>query len=396
MIMKDQTRQIKNLFELEAAKNEEEQRLLGVETDFAEGEGEEDQEIPYDADKIRVNSNVFSVFQTKRLIDRGMLDLMPAFQRKTVWDDRRKSLLIESLMLRIPIPAFYFDEDNNGRKTVIDGLQRLSAISGYMNGEFTLSGLQYLQEECGGLLFDELQQKYQTRIEDAQLTVNILDSRSPKNVKFDIFRRVNTGGIPLNAQEIRNVMASDSTRKFLLYMAESSEFLKATKNRVNDMRMDAQELCLRFIAFYRRYNPTTHMITDLKKTGIMLDECIETLNQLSEQEHDDIISAFKASMNKCAALFGEKAFTKPPKESIVNKVLFTSWAVVLTGYSCSIEKLQSLQSEAIRQLHNRLQSDAEYFMSVSSSTGTRASIKKQFETANQIMEELLNAESNSN
>ena len=212
MIMKDQTRQIKNLFELEAAKNEEEQRLLGVETDFAEGEGEEDQEIPYDADKIRVNSNVFSVFQTKRLIDRGMLDLMPAFQRKEVWDDRRKSLLIESLMLRIPIPAFYFDEDNNGRKTVIDGLQRLSAISGYMNGEFTLSGLQYLQEECGGLLFDELQQKYQTRIEDAQLTVNILDSRSPKNVKFDIFRRVNTGGIPLNAQEIRNVMASDSTR----------------------------------------------------------------------------------------------------------------------------------------------------------------------------------------
>lgn len=394
--MKKQTQQIKNLFDLEAAKSKQEQQLLGVEIDDADDEDEEDQEIPYAADKIRVNSSVFSVFQIKRLIDRGMLDLMPAFQRKEVWDDRRKSLLIESLMLRIPIPAFYFDEDNNGKKTVIDGLQRLSAISGYMNGEFTLSGLQYLQEECGSRLFDELQPKYQTRIEDAQLTVNILDSRSPENVKFDIFRRVNTGGIPLNAQEIRNVMASDSTRQFLLLMAESPEFLKATQKRVNDIRMDAQELCLRFVAFYSRYNPVTHTLTDLKKTGIMLDKCIETLNRSTEQERNSVFSAFKASMDKCAALFGEKAFRKPPKESLVNKVLFTSWAVVLTGYSCSTEKLRSLQGEAVRRLQDRLNSDSEYLMSVTSSTGTKASIKKQFETANQIMEELLNAATSSN
>lgn len=394
--MNKRARQIKNLSELESAKNEHEQLLLGIEIDDVDGEDGGDQEIPYAADKIRVISNVFPVFQIKRLIDRGMLDLMPAFQRKEVWDNRRKSLLIESLMLRIPIPAFYFDEDNNGKKTVIDGLQRLSAISGYMNGEFILSGLQYLQGECGGLYFNELQPKYQTRIEDAQLTVNILDSRSPENVKFDIFRRVNTGGIPLNAQEIRNVMASDSTRQFLLHMTESPEFLKATQKRVNDIRMDAQELCLRFIAFYSRYDSVTHILTDLEKIGIMLDKCIETLNQSTEQERNSISSAFKESMAKCAALFGKKAFTKPPKESLINKVLFTSWAVVLTGYSCSTEKLQSLQSKAVECLQNRLNSDSEYLMSVTSSTGTKASIKKQFETANQIMEELLNAEPSSN
>lgn len=396
--MKKQTRRIKTLFDLEAAKSEQEQQLLGIESDNTDDddEDEEGQEIPYAADKIRVSSNAFSVFQIKSLIDRGMLDLMPAFQRKNVWDNRRKSLLIESLMLRIPIPAFYFDEDNNGNKTVIDGLQRLSAINGYMNGEFTLTGLQYLQEECGGRRFEELQPKYQIRIEDAQLTVNILDSRSPEKVKFDIFRRVNTGGIPLNAQEIRNVMASDSTRQFLLLMAESPEFLRATQKRVNDIRMDAQELCLRFVAFYSRYDPVTHMLTDLKKTGIMFDECIETLNLSTEQERNCIFSVFKASMDKCAALFGEKAFTKPPKESLVNKVLFTSWAVVLTGYSCSTEKLYSMQGEAVRCLQDRLNTDPEYLMSVTSSTGTKTSIKKQFETANQIMEELLNAATSSN
>lgn len=334
--MKEQVRRVKNLSELEAAKKEHEQLLLGIDLDDIEGEDEDEQEIPYAADKIRVNSNMFSVFQIKRLIDREMLDLMPAFQRKEVWDNRRKSLLIESLMLRIPIPAFYFDEDNNGKKTVIDGLQRLSAISGYMNGDFALSGLQYLQKECGGCLFDELQQKYQTRIEDSQLTVNVLDSRSPKNVKFDIFRRVNTGGVPLNAQEIRNVMASDSTRKFLLRMAGSSEFLKATKNRINDMRMDAQELCLRFIAFYNRYDPVTHTINDLQKTGIMLDECIEILNQSTDWERDNLFSVFKASMDKCAALFGEKAFTKPPKESLI---ICVSWmSMFMAGMICMIRK----------------------------------------------------------
>lgn len=394
--MGEQARKIKTLLELETAKSEHEQQLLGVEMDDAESEEEESQEIPYAADKIRVNSMIFSVFQIKRLIDRKMLDLMPAFQRKEVWDNRRKSLLIESLMLRIPIPAFYFDEDNDGKKTVIDGLQRLSAISSYMNGEFTLSGLQYLQDECGGCRFNELQQKYQTRIEDAQLTVNVLDSRSPENVKFDIFRRVNTGGIPLNAQEIRNVMASDSTRQFLLLMAKSPEFLKATQERVNDIRMDAQELCLRFIAFYYRYDSTTQTLSRLEKTGIMLDTCIETLNQSTEEERSNILGAFKASMDKCAALFGEKAFTKPPKESLVNKVLFTSWAVVLTGYSCPLEKLRLLQEKAVGRLKDRLIADKEYFMSVTSSTGTKTSINKQFETANQIMEELLNGEPDPN
>lgn len=385
-----------NLAELEAITAETQQQLLGIEGEVSEDEAIKDQEIPYDADKIRVDSKIFSVFQIKTLIDRHMIDLMPNFQRNLVWDIHRKSLLIESLMLRIPIPAFYFDEDNNSKKTVIDGLQRLSAINSYMNNEFALTGLQYLQEDCGGLLFDELRQKYQTRIEDAQLTVNILDSRSPVNVKFDIFRRVNTGGVPLNAQEIRNVLASESTRQFLISLARSEEFLVATRNRVNDIRMDAQELCLRFVAFYRRYDPASHTLKDLQSVGIMLDECIETLNTSSKEDLDLIFSIFKESMKKCTALFGEHTFSKYQNEHIINKVLFTSWAVILTGYSCSIEKLESIQEKALTHLYNRLDSDPKYFTSISSSTSSKASIAKQFETANQIMEELLNDSENSN
>ena len=326
------------------------------------------------------------------MIDKNMLLLRPEFQRNTVWDDVRKSRLIESLMLRIPIPAFYFDEDNDGKKTVIDGLQRLTAINEYMDDIFRLTGLQYLQTECGGKYFSELQQKYRTRIEGAQLTVNILDPRSPADVKFDIFRRVNTGGVPLNAQEIRNVLSNKQTREFLITMAESEEFLRATRRRVNDMRMDAQELCLRFIAFLSHYNRETHSIENVASVGTMLDKCILELNKKNRKDLNEILSVFQSSMNKCYALFGDKAFSKPNNEHIINKVLFTSWAVTLTAYDYPMSKFEQLQTFAVNCLYKRLESDPKYFTSISSSTSTKTSIKKQFQTAYEIMEELLHAQ----
>lgn len=389
--MRSLNNRINTVSDLEIRTREDQQALLG----FEEGNNEFDSidmEYPYDPEKIRVESKIFPIFQIKSMIDKGTLVLKPEFQRNTVWDAVRKSRLIESLMLRIPIPAFYFDEDNDGKKTVIDGLQRLTAINDYMDDEFALTGLQYLQNECGGIFFSDLQQKYRTRIEDAQLTVNILDPRSPADVKFDIFRRVNTGGVPLNAQEIRNVLSNEQTRHFLISMAESEEFLKATRNRVNDVRMDAQELCLRFIAFYTHYDSRTHQIKNAASVGTMLDKCILDLNKKSKRDLKEFMSIFKSSMNKCHALFGNKAFSKPNNEHIINKVLFTSWAVTLTRYNYPLEKFNQLQKLAIDFLFRRLESDPEYFTSISSSTSTKKSIHKQFQTAYEIMEELLNAQ----
>ena len=389
--MKDLPNNFNSIAELESLTEQQQQRLLGFE-DNGDNFGNIDGEYPYDPEKIRVESKIFPIFQIKSMIDKNMLLLRPEFQRNTVWDDVRKSRLIESLMLRIPIPAFYFDEDNDGKKTVIDGLQRLTAINEYMDDIFRLTDLLYFQTECGGKYFSELQQKYRTRIEDAQLTVNILDPRSPADVKFDIFRRVNTGGVPLNAQEIRNVLSNKQTREFLITMAESEEFLRATRRRVNDMRMDAQELCLRFIAFLSHYNRETHSIENVASVGTMLDKCILELNKKNRKDLNEILSVFQSSMNKCYALFGDKAFSKPNNEHIINKVLFTSWAVTLTAYDYPMSKFEQLQTFAVNCLYKRLESDPKYFTSISSSTSTKTSIQKQFQTAYEIMEELLHAQ----
>lgn len=389
--MKGTCANISSIAQLESLTEQSQQYLLGFEDNDSVPENTVI-EYPYDPEKIRVESKIFPIFQIKSMINKKTLLLRPEFQRNTVWDNVRKSRLIESLMLRIPIPAFYFDEDNDGKKTVIDGLQRLTAINSYMDDAFELVGLQYLQEECGDKRFSNLQQKYRTRIEDAQLTVNILDPRSPANVKFDIFRRVNTGGVPLNAQEIRNVLANEETRHFLISMAKSEEFLRATRSRINDIRMDAQELCLRFIAFFTHYDREAHRINNVASVGTMLDKCVLELNEKDENELNEILTVFRSSMDKCHALFGEKAFSKPNNEHIINKVLFTSWAVTLTGYDYPLSRFERLQGLAVDHLYKRLEDDPEYFTSISSSTSTKKSIKKQFQTAYEIMEGLLHAQ----
>ena len=210
--------------------------LLGIET---EDLGEENLEHnPYSPNDIRINQRIFTIYQIQHMIETGKLFLTPDFQRNLVWDLRRKSLLIESIMLGIPISSFYFQEDYEGNKIVIDGLQRLSTISQFLNNEFALKELQYLN--YNGYCYSDLPQKYVNKIEDTQLVAYVLDSTCHELSKFDVFRRVNTGGMPLNSQEIRNSMAADGTRSLLKAMSRSQEFQKATRGRVKDIRMDVR------------------------------------------------------------------------------------------------------------------------------------------------------------
>ena len=182
-----------------------------------EGEYEEEStEQPFNAEKIRVDQQMLSVKYMLELMNDGLIELNPGYQRHRVWkDNKRKSLLIESLMLRIPIPAFYFYENEDGKYQVIDGQQRLTTIQEFIKGEFKLSGMEYLGKQYNQRGFKDLDVKYVQRIYRTQIAVNILDARSPQKVIFDIFRRVNTGGINLNPQEMRNAICKPEVREFL-------------------------------------------------------------------------------------------------------------------------------------------------------------------------------------
>lgn len=357
-------------------------------------ENEEVIEKPFDADKIRINQEMLSVKYIVELMDQNMIDTNPGFQRKGVWKDKkRKSLLIESLMLRIPIPAFYFFENENSEYQVIDGQQRIRTIYEFIKGKFKLTGLEYLEETCDKLKFSELDIKYQQRIYRTQLAVNILDARAPRNVIYDIFRRINTGGMPLTLQEMRNAICRPNVRKFLKRMSQNKEYLTATRNKIKDDRMDSQELVLRFYGFWKLYKED--FVFPYNCVADMLDEAIEELNKKSDEELDNVYEIFKRSMQKCEELFGKYAFSKigwddnsgevVRSRDLINKSLFSSFSVLLANEKYKDIDLKDYRYKALKVLGQKLE-QSEYYNSLTMGTGDRRRVMTNFKFSKEVID----------
>lgn len=377
------------------------EQFYGLEVEYEDQDDENNTiEHPFDSDKIRIDQQMLSLKYIYDLIKENQIILNPEFQRYHVWKERkRKSLLIESLMLRIPIPAFYFYENENTNFIVIDGQQRLSTIREYIEGEFKLFGLEYLENQCGGKTFYELDIKYQQRIFRTQLAVNILDARSPSNVVFDIFRRVNTGGVSLKAQEIRNSIAKPNIRNLLKTLYKSEEFQTATRGRIKDERMDGQELVLRFIAFYKAYNYNDNTINyNTGDLAIFLDEALAYLNKADNSELNQIIDAFYCAMKNSYDLLREFSFRKCYLNSdhkvysnidIINKALFSSWAVVLANPKYKNVDFYIYSNDAIKKLADHLGGDYDYNTVLTQGTNSTRAVKYSFYKANKIIDEVL-------
>jgi hypothetical protein len=213
-----------------------------------ENDGHEPEKIqPWDPDLIRVHTKHFSLRQIVDMIQDGDIDLAPDFQRLYVWHNWQKSSLLESILLGIPLPSFYFNEQEDGTMQVVDGLQRLTTIYDFARGKDkpTLGAVNYLKE-VEGLSFEQLGATFRRRMNNTQLVVHVIDPQTPSRVKFDIFRRINTGGSPLSSQEIRHCMSLTRSRSFLYRLAQSDSFEQATGGSLkNHIRMGDREAVLR-------------------------------------------------------------------------------------------------------------------------------------------------------
>jgi uncharacterized protein with ParB-like and HNH nuclease domain len=300
---------------------------------------------PFNPEQIKVNAKQFSIKLITDMIETKDIDISPDFQRHFVWNSSQKSRLIESLLLRIPLPNFYFAEDEEGRLTVVDGLQRLTTIRDFVNNKFPLRDLEYLDEGVKGRYYHDegtkkgIDKKYFRWFNMTQLSVNVIDPSSPANVKYDIFKRINTGGRTLNNQEIRNCLSSQKVRTLLKNMVSLEEFKSATSGSLKPTRMADQEMALRFIMFYDAYQKDNTLYSSYD--GYMessLDATIESYKSVSEEQSEKIISRFSCAMRNAEWLFGNKyAFRKinpddlkenSPKQ-LLNKALFEVWSVLL-------------------------------------------------------------------
>lgn len=360
--------------------------------DSADEEEEEKEKInPYNPKLIRVDTKPFSIFQISQMIENEDIDLSPDFQRGFVWNDiTRKSRLIESLLLRIPLPVFYFAQDEEGLFQVVDGVQRLTVIQSFMKNEFKLKNLEYLHE-CEGKWFRNpnvekdmsLSGIYTRRIEQTQLFINVIDPQTPYRVKYDIFKRINTGGKTLNNQEIRNCLAYARTREFLHALSKSEEFLRATRKSISPVRMADEELILRFIAFY--LIDTGISETKEYRGGMdeLLDETVSFLNGAEISLFKEIRMAFLNAMNHAYFIFGDRAFRKA---NYINKALFLGLTRCLWKYSG--EEIEKKNIYKIKQeLERAIQENIGFTNALSMATNDARNVIKVYETIHDIIQE---------
>lgn len=365
------------------------QRITDTGVDEEDIIGSESIKQPYDPGRINVVRQEMTVFQVLRKIMNKEINLEPDFQRNLVWDETRQSRLIESILIRIPLPSFYMDATNDDEWLIIDGLQRLSTLHRYVNEEkFSLQGLEFL-EELKDKKFNQLPRSYQRRIEETPLLLYIIRPETPSEAKFTIFRRINTGGMVLTAQEIRHCLYRGKSTELLKELASSPEFRKATSNSVSPDRMDDRECVIRFFAFYL----TPYHEYQKRDFDTFLGDTMVKINQMSDNELAQISKAFKDAMIKAEAVFGKNAFRKPKgrdqrARNPINKALFEVWSVCLQKYPLDVllKNREKINEKFIYYMNN----DPEFVNSISQGTGEVKKVHKRFEVIENVIREGIN------
>lgn len=298
---------------------------------------------PYDTTQIDISPKPLSLDMIISRLENEEIDLMPDFQRKAgLWSPEKKSQLIESLLLRIPLPAFYFDGSNNSKWVVIDGLQRLTALKEFFvddESKLRLQGLEFLKE-LEGATIDDMPRAYVRRMKETQVITYIINPGAPINLKYNIFKRINTGGLELEPQEIRHALYQGFPARYLKELANLEEFKQATGYSVKTDRMLDREFVLRFLTFYG-----LGVLEYKGSIDLFLNAGMEMLNRKGFEKTDAgrIKIRFVMVLNVSKEIFGKFAFRRMPdlcKRRPISKALFETWTCILA--ECTEEELDSL------------------------------------------------------
>jgi hypothetical protein len=362
----------------------------GTEIEIENSEDEMGLVEPFNPAQIRVSPKYMTIDLLLSRIEHQELDLSPDFQRKFVWTDGAQSRLIESTLIRLPLPAFYMDATDDDKWLVIDGLQRLTSLKRFvLTRELKLSGLEFLGQQLNGKIYDELSPAFQRRIKETQVTVYLIEKGTPPKVKFNIFKRINTGGLPLSFQEIRHALNPGAVTTYLADLAESNEFKKATTDGVRDQRMGDREIVLRFLAF--AITPyTQYKVPDLDS---FLNDKMAEINKMTEERRQELRQRFFRAMDAAYHIFENDAFrkryNKTAKRLSINKALFEAWAVNLDRLDDQ-QLLQLTQyKEIVKEKFIALMNIPEFEKAISQGTNTIAKVKYRFEAIAQLIDEVL-------
>lgn len=357
-----------------------------------EDKGNDIMENPFNPSLINIETQTPALYNiiSRLKANPPEINLYPDFQRKdNLWDAGKQSRLIESILISFPLPAFYFDGTNDYSWLIVDGLQRLSAIRNFViDQSLVLDKMEYLKN-LEGLTFNSLPRSLQRKIEETQIIAYVIKAGTPHEVKFNIFRRINTGGLVLEPQEIRHALNQGLPAQTVAEMADYREFKEATENKIKTDRMLDREFITRFIAFY--LNDTETYKPDLDS---FLNSSMSQINKLSDKELEIMKRDFRESMKYSKKIFGNWAFRKadmyPHKRKPINKALFEVWSVNLAKISTEEkEVLFKNREKLMSEFAEMMRSDEKFISSVTSGTGSRQQVIERFSKIENLISRFL-------
>ena len=356
-------------------------------------EGENDEDVlpednsspAFDPRKIDITAEQNSLSTIISMIEDGAIDLNPEFQRKgNLWSETTMSRLIESILLQIPIPAFYFDasEGTNDEKwLVVDGLQRLWSLKKFViEQDLVLKDLTLLVN-LNNKKFEDLDKNLQRRMQRYQITTYLMKPNTPKQVRYDLFRRINTGGLVLTPQEIRHALNQGKPAEYLKKLSSNKRFKNVII--VRDERMADRELILRYLAFsnshYTEYEPPFVKF---------LDNAMEALSYLDDKRLKQLERNLWKALKICQYLFEEHIFSKSiggVNRRRLNTALFEVWTVftgTLSGKE--VDCLKSNKNKLIKEFKSRLTED-NFSRSIYEGTARKSAVLTRFQTIESLI-----------
>lgn len=354
-------------------------------------------EKPFDPTLIKIETKQPSLDLLIKRIRRNsiQMDTSDYFQRQDdLWDKTHQSRLIESILIRFPLPAFFFDASDDDNWLIVDGLQRLSSVRNFVLGNQPLSNLEFLTH-LNGKRWNDLPDNLQRQIEETQVVIYKIMPGTPADVKFNIFKRINTGGLVLESQEIRHALFQGKPSKFISELANLEEFKKATDHKIKTHRMLDRDFANRFLAFYELGVENYGSKEYGQDLDTFMSKAMASVYDKTDDDLDIIKLKFANSMKLAKSIFGKETFRKvyrdykriPP----INKALFDAISTQFAFLNNDeVIKLKENKAFLKKQLKTELSNDEAFFKSLTSSTGNKGNTQYRHHKIQELIQNAIN------
>mgnify|MGYP001339496291 CR=1 FL=1 len=333
-----------------------------------------------------IQSSDMALMNVASLARSGALDLSPRFQRRNRWDRARQSRLIESFLLNIPVPAVYLAEERRGRFTVIDGKQRLTAIADFLNDEFKLTSIPLIPQ-LEGVHFSALSLAQQSALNMRPLRAVTIMRQTPEWIKYEVFIRLNTGGQPLNYQEIRNVAFPGVLNDAIIDLSSNPFLRRQLKIRSeispNYSQMTDVTYVLRFLALNEYWNEFSGSLQGT------LDKFMLEHSRDSERKVEEHQSRFNRAINACESIWGDLAFRRYDGKQWRDQLIGGVYDAEMVA--CSLVGDSILTNAAVRsasvveRLAQAFKRDKEFDASVRIGTNTPSRVRYRIRRTREIL-----------